>query len=578
MPEHIRPPFSPPDQERTVVIRRGDPGQFAPGTVFGHTYRIEALLARGSMGDLYRARHIELGTIHAVKVIPPRVANDPKASQLLAEEARKLGRVRNDAIVSYEGLFRGEGDLRYLVMEFVEGESLTKILGRRRLEPDEVLRLRGRLAQGLAVAHDRGIIHRDLSPDNIILPEGDVDRAKLVDFGIAKSASHGDATIIGSAFAGKFSYTSPEQIGLFGGNVDSRSDMYSLGLVLAAAAIGFGKTLEMGSSPTTVIAARQRLPDLSAVPASLRPVIEPMLQPLPEDRPASMRELIEGSKITPPARDPARQSVPAKRRRPLLIAAGAVVLIGAAVAAFMLRVSAPPGLSADELQRQLAAATAGYQCATLDVAVSPERDVRVSGHLATPQEIDRLRSDIKAINVSRPIAFDVGLLVWPYCEISAMLSALTDRPQREAPTLALAAKQAHIGDRLIVDVRAPAFDGYLYIDYFNPEGEVLHLFPSGRDRLNIRPIRNHFVLGCPPLLTKIILGGNPGKQLITLVATSKPLFADPRPEVELTRDYLKTLSDAIGRAKSGKTAATMLYFELRSPAQGSPQEAACPTG
>ena len=80
------------------------------------------------------------------------------------------------------------------------------------------------------------------------------------------------------------------------------------------------------------------------------------------------------------------------------------------------------------------------------------------------------------------------------------------------------------------------------------------------------------------MLTKITLGGNPGKQLITLVATSKPLFADPRPEVELARDYLKTLSDAISRAKSGKAAATMLYFQLREPTANLTPEAACPTG
>jgi hypothetical protein len=570
------------NEERTIIIRRGAPGIFPPGTVLGHTYVVEALLARGSTGEVYRAKHMELGTVHAVKVIPPGLANDAKALQLLVEEARKLGRVRNDVIVNYEGLFRGEGELRYLVMEFIEGESLTKILARRRLEPEEVVRLRNRLAQGLVAVHDRGIIHRDLSPDNIILQEGDVDRAKLIDFGIAKSANRGDATVIGSAFAGKFSYTSPEQIGLFGGQVDARSDIYSLGLVLAAAAIGFGKTLDMGASPATIIAARQRLPDLSMVPASLRPVIEPMLQPRPEDRPSSMRELLEATaKAAPPPariRAPAVPRAPRNWLRPLLIAASAIIIVGAAIAAAMLRISTSPGPPIEELRRQLAAATAGYQCAALDVAVSPDREARVSGHLATSEEIDRLRRDVRAIGGTGPVSFDVGLLAWPYCEISAMLAALMDRPAREAPTLALAAKDAHIGERLIVEVRAPGFDGYLYIDYFNAEGEVLHLFPSGRDRLNIRPIRNHFVLGCPPLLTKITLGGNPGRQLITLVATSKPLFADPRPEVELTRDYLKTLSDAISRAKSGKTAATMRYFELREPAADLTSAAACPSG
>jgi hypothetical protein len=243
----------------------------------------------------------------------------------------------------------------------------------------------------------------------------------------------------------------------------------------------------------------------------------------------------------------------------------------------MLRVSTPSGSPVDELRRQLAAATTGYQCAALDVAVSPDREVRVSGHLATPQEIDRLRRDIGAISGAGPASFDVGVMGWPYCEVAAMLTPLTGQGMRDAPTLALTSKELHIGDRLTVDVRAPGFDGYLYIDYFNAEGEVLHVFPSGRDRLNLRPSRNHFVLGCPPMLTTYTLGGKPGRQLVSLVATSKPLFSDPRPEVEQARDYLANLSEAIGRAPSGKTAGAMLFFDLREPAAGAASAAACPS-
>jgi hypothetical protein len=463
-------------------------------------------------------------------------------------------------------------------MEFIEGDSLTKLLDRRRLEPDEVLRLRNRLAQGLAAAHDRGIIHRDVSPDNIILPEGDVDRAKLVDFGIAKSANPGDATLIGTDFAGRYSFVSPEQAGLFGGRVDARSDIYSLGLVLAAAAIGFGKKVEMGSSPATVIAARQRVPDLSSVPPTLRPVIAPMLEPHPENRPASMRELLEGAKehALPVQKRPIGQ-ISSTARRFLVIAAGSVVVIVAAVTAALLRV-APSPPSVDELRAQLGTATAGYQCASLDYAVSADRSVRLSGHLATPQEIQRLRGEIDKIGSIEPITFDVGLMIWPYCEITAMLNPLMGRPGREAPSLSLMATEVHVGDRLTVDVRTPGFDGYLYIDYFDSEAEVLHLFPNGRDRLNLRPWYNHFVLGCPPLLTTITLAGKTGEQLVTLVATSKPLFQDLRPEAEQAHDYLAALSEAIKHLQPGKTAAAMLFFDLREETGSTTPGAACPSG
>jgi hypothetical protein len=243
----------------------------------------------------------------------------------------------------------------------------------------------------------------------------------------------------------------------------------------------------------------------------------------------------------------------------------------------MLRISAPAGPPVDELRRQLAAATAGYQCAALEVSVSPDRAVRVSGHLATTQEIDRLRRDIRAVNGIGPVSFDIGLMSWPYCEVAAMLAPWMREPDRNAPTLALTAKELHVGDRLTVDVRAPGFDGYLYIDYFNADGEVLHLFPSGRDRLNLRPWRNHFVLGCPPLLTTYTLGGQSAKVLVSLVATSKPLFSDPRPEVEQARDYLANLSEALGRAPSGKTAGAMLFFDLRESSASAAPAAACPS-
>jgi eukaryotic-like serine/threonine-protein kinase len=250
-----------PDQndEQTRIISRAVRGSaLAPQSILGNTYVILELLARGGMGEVYLAKHVELGTEHAIKVILPRLAKDPKIVDAFREE-------------------------------FVRGQSLEQVLRRRRLEPDEVLRLRDRLALGLAAAHEKDIVHRDVSPENIILPGGEVDRAKLIDFGIAKATDTSEATLVG----GKYSYMSPEQVGLFGGRVDLRSDIYSLGLVLASAAIGFGKKLDMGSSPIGIVSARERIPDLSAIPAALRSGIAAMLEPQPEDRPPSMRALLD---------------------------------------------------------------------------------------------------------------------------------------------------------------------------------------------------------------------------------------------------------------------------------------------
>jgi serine/threonine protein kinase len=287
---------------------------FPPGSLIGHTYRIEALLARGGMGEVYRARHAELNTDHALKIILPELANNQRIVDLFRREASVLRTIRHDAVVAYDGVSRDENGRLYLVMEFVDGPSLSKLMGNRTFTAEEVRQLRDRLADGLAVAHDKGVIHRDISPDNVILPGGDVDKAKIIDFGISKMADPEQKTIVGDDFAGKFSYVSPEQLGMFGGKVDGRSDIYSLGLVLAAAAQG--EPLDMGLSPISVIEARRAVPDLSRVPAGVRADLAAMLQPDPAKRPQSMRELARpqeqrgGRRST--AAEPSRRSSDAK--------------------------------------------------------------------------------------------------------------------------------------------------------------------------------------------------------------------------------------------------------------------------
>ena len=273
--------------------RYQQPALFEPGSLICFTYQVEALLARGGMGEVYKTRHTEIGTEHAIKMVRPDLANSEKIMELFRREASVLRTVRDDAIVGYDGVLRDEEGRVYLVMEFVDGPSLTAFLQDRVLSLDEVRRLRDRLARGLAAAHAKGVIHRDMSPDNIILGHGDLGQAKIIDFGIAKLSDSSATTIIGDDFAGRYAYASPEQIGLYGGQVDARSDIYSLGLVLATAATG--KALNMGEiseSLVSVIEARKRIPDFSSVPPELRPELGSMLEPDPKDRPQSMLEVV----------------------------------------------------------------------------------------------------------------------------------------------------------------------------------------------------------------------------------------------------------------------------------------------
>src|SRR5262245_29537683 len=332
---------------------------FPPGSLIGHTYRIEALLARGGMGEVYRARHVELNTEHALKIILPELANNQRIVDLFRREASVLRTIRHDAVVAYDGVSRDENGRLYLVMEFVDGPSLSKLMRDHPFDAGQVRQLRDRLADGLAVAHEKGVIHRDISPDNVILPGGDVAKAKIIDFGISKMADPEQKTIVGDDFAGKFSYVSPEQLGMFGGQVDGRSDIYSLGLVLAAAAQG--EPLDMGLSPISVIEARRSVPDLGRVPAAVRADLTAMLQPDPANRPQSMRDLVRpqerrgGRRAT--LAEPSRRSSAAKakagfgRMGAILGALAILVLGGGAFGYWYWQSRNPPGHTTETTQQ-----------------------------------------------------------------------------------------------------------------------------------------------------------------------------------------------------------------------------------
>lgn len=284
--------------------------QHAPirrGVQLNGIYEIDEPLAAGGMGEIYRGHAIQGGHPVAIKLIRDDLAHDDSALALFRREADALLSIHHEAIVRYF-VFSMDPVLQrpYLAMEFVEGDPLSRLLKAGGLPLQTVLALKTRVASGLAAAHQRQIIHRDIAPDNIIIPEHDFAKARIIDFGIARSTRQGEATIIGTGVAGKYSYMSPEQLGLFGGEVGPASDVYSLGLVLAQACRG--TPIDMrgpNGSPAEAIERRRVVPDLRDVYPELRPLLESMLQPDPSRRPGSMRDV---EQWTPRARAASAES------------------------------------------------------------------------------------------------------------------------------------------------------------------------------------------------------------------------------------------------------------------------------
>ncbi|MBB4176089.1 serine/threonine-protein kinase, partial [Sulfitobacter noctilucicola] len=237
---------------------------FQTGDVLNNTYRIEALLGRGGTSDVYRARSEISGRLVAIKVLKAEFSGNDDYLVLMTRE-EEIREIRHDAIVRYSENHRTSDGLVYLLMDYIDGPGLDRKLKEGPMPAEDLLVLCKRVGEGLKAAHDRSIVHRDLSPDNIILRDGDPAQAVVIDFGIAKDTNPGAETIVGNEFAGKYAYAAPEQLS---GKTDARSDIYSLGALMLA---NFrGKSPDVGANPMEVVQKKNDPLDTSGVPEPLK--------------------------------------------------------------------------------------------------------------------------------------------------------------------------------------------------------------------------------------------------------------------------------------------------------------------
>ena len=207
-------------------LLRPSPRPGALGRI-GH-YDALAVLGRGGFGIVYRAVDDVLQRVVAVKVLAPALAVTSPARKRFLREARAAAAVRHDHVVQVYAV--EEDPLPYLVMEFIPGETLQDRLDRTGpIDPPDAVRLGRQIAEGLAAAHARGLVHRDVKPGNVLIEAGVPGRAKLTDFGLARAADDASLTQSG-VVAGTPVYMAPEQAR--GDPVDPRSDLFSLGSVL----------------------------------------------------------------------------------------------------------------------------------------------------------------------------------------------------------------------------------------------------------------------------------------------------------------------------------------------------------
>jgi hypothetical protein len=288
--EPSMPPAAPP-AAAPPPLAPGRPIEI--GDVLNHIFQVTRFIKAGGMGQVYEGLNINNGERVAIKVLLPTLASDSKITQLFHREAMTLTGLSHEALVQYRLLAKEpQLGVLYIVMAFIDGENLGDALDRIDRTPEAIAGLLRRLAGGLAAAHRAGAIHRDISLDNVMLPGGDLDRAKVIDFGIAKDAAGTLPTIIGDGFAGKLSFVAPEQLGAGGGKTGTWTDVYSLALVMLG--VARGEKVAMGDNFAEAIACRATVPDLSAAPEALRPLFADMLAPDPAARLQTMKDVLAG--------------------------------------------------------------------------------------------------------------------------------------------------------------------------------------------------------------------------------------------------------------------------------------------
>jgi eukaryotic-like serine/threonine-protein kinase len=324
--------------------------RLAPGATIG-SHRIQGLIDVGGMGEVYRARDMRLGRDVAIKILPRDVTADPERLARFEREARLLAALNHPHIAAIYGVAEDD-DVRGLVLELVDGQTLARRLKGGALAVDEALRIARQIAEALEAAHEKGVVHRDLKPANIVItPQGAV---KVVDFGLGKAIGragtgsdlqplagpHSGGTIPG-VILGTATYMSPEQAR--GLAVDTRADIWAFGCVLYEMLTGVNP-FDAETAADAVARLLDREPDWDALPAHLPAAIRRLVQRCLNKRAADRLHAIADARLeivdalTQPEPIERRAAPEATTNRWLSIAATACAILAAATIALAVRV------------------------------------------------------------------------------------------------------------------------------------------------------------------------------------------------------------------------------------------------
>ena len=543
------------------------------GDTLNNRFVLEECIGFGGMGTVYKAldlRKLEASDRHpyiAIKVLNVQFQGHPKSLIALQREARKAQTLAHANIVQVYDFDR-DGSMVYVTMEYLPGKSLGQLLRApdfRALPFEEAMKIVRGMGKALAYAHERGFVHCDFKPANVVLL--DTGGVKVIDFGIArvfqKAEEAPDVTVFdpGSLGALTPAYASPEM--LENREPDPRDDIYALGCI----------TYELltGRHPFNRLSATQ------ARDAGLRPQRPPGLGHRQwralrcalafqrEARTRSVNQFLEEIG----ARD--------LWHRPQLLIGIGVAVMAAIVVLVALRLlfprhapgqvapsspaaegttsTGPPSAQAPAAPSlpAVSAALAKLPCSALVPSIKGQT-VRVQGYLAHSVGKSHLKSTLAALPgvgevelALQEVAEDkCGLMrvLGRYWVAQRMGTAGNGVAIRLNPGSGARGNELKEGDTLMVDVTTPDYQSYITVDYFDHDGKVVHLLPNPLERETLAPPRYTATIGN---LGNWMIGPPFGTEMLVLMATPAPLFDGVRPDSEAAPDYLRALESQLDR-------------------------------
>lgn len=530
-------------------------------------YEILDELGQGAMATVYKAYDPRINRELAIKVLRPEHTVNQEFLSRFLRETRAVGKLNHPNIVKIYDVGEYENQ-PYIAMELLTGQFLDHIMDSgQRFSMEDVVLIARQLSSALDCAHSKGVIHRDIKPANIAWSEKN-QRIILTDFGIARieNIEATQSTLVGQVL-GTPKYMSPEQI--LGKHIDGRTDLFSLGVVLYQLVTGqkpfSGDTL----ASLTFQITQQDPPPIEQyapeTPTALVQIIHKLLRKDPNERFSDAKALLQALTTLDLEEDIFPTT---SKTSPLKYVGFAALLALGLFVVFYIKgllqpepkdISKPISIEKDireqtletqlvkKLQEKINTSLIRFECASLHAVVSDDKAVSIKGHISHEEDLLALMDIMDTIPEASNVIYEVNTLVWPYCEVASILAEHKQKKPLTAKGLQIdtqsRSRQLIEGNKLEIEISAPDFASYLYVDLYRSDGTVVHIYPEVKSGVKKIPpaIRLTIDENASPWVVQKPYGENQ----IVLMASESPLIEEQRPFQEPAQDYLSYLHNKV---------------------------------